>query len=155
MTIFAAMSKVSALYHIVFCTKKREMSIPEAYFTDLYTIIWSIVKKSGSRLIRIGGISNHLHLLVSLHPSVCLADLVRDIKSISAAWMKDDPRFRSFIGWAREYYAATISNDAVGNVVNYINNQKEHHAAHNLDDEFNRLYRWAGLTYQSDKDMTE
>lgn len=122
------MSRVSALYHIVFSTKMREDTIPLLYERDLYGVIWSIIKKhNGSRLLRIGGISNHIHILLDIHPSCSLAEMVRDIKSISSGWMKSDPRFFSFKGWEREYFAASVSARDKDAVISYINNQKTHH----------------------------
>lgn len=73
------MSKVKALYHIVFCTKRREMTIPLEHIDELYRFIWYEIKDQNCRLIRIGGIQNHLHLLIDLHPSMALSNLMRII----------------------------------------------------------------------------
>ncbi len=76
------MSKVKALYHIVFCTKRRQMTISETHSEDVYRFIWNIIKESRSKLLRIGGIQNHIHLLIDLNPSIALSSLMRDIKLI-------------------------------------------------------------------------
>ena len=70
------MSKVVAYYHIVFCTKRREMTIPLQYKEDVYRFIWKIVSENKSKLIRIGGIQNHIHIFLDLHPTVALANIV-------------------------------------------------------------------------------
>lgn len=57
------MSKIAAYYHIVFCTKSREMTIPLEYAEDVYRFIWRIITDSKRKLIRIGGIQNHIHIL--------------------------------------------------------------------------------------------
>ena len=76
------MSKVTAYYHIVFCTKRREMTIPLAYKEDLYRFIWKEIKDLKCDLIRIGGIQNHVHILLNLHPTVALATLMQNIKCL-------------------------------------------------------------------------
>ncbi len=151
-TIYNIMSKVTALYHIVFCTKRREMTIPLTHTDDLYRFIWKEIQLLNCRLLRIGGIQNHIHLLIDLNPSVALSSLVRNIKGHSSSWMSHDTRYSSFAGWAGEYYATTIAYDQIHNVIEYIKGQRQHHLGDVLDDEFARLYGAAGLRYD-DRDL--
>ncbi|MBO5269117.1 MAG: IS200/IS605 family transposase [Muribaculaceae bacterium] len=146
------MSKVTAYYHIVFCTKRREMTIPLAYKEDLYRFIWKEIKDLKCDLIRIGGIQNHVHILLNLHPTVALATLMQNIKSHSSAWMNSDARFDSFNGWAAEYFACTISPEQKTAVIEYIKGQEQHHLCHAIDDEFKRMYRYVNLPYD-ERDM--
>lgn len=141
------MSKVTAYYHIVFCTKYREMTIPLEHKDDLYRFIWKKIKDMGCDLLRIGGIQNHVHLLINLHPTVNLSRLMQDIKGHSSGWMKNDRRFIRFRGWAADYYACTISPEQKTTVVEYIKRQEHHHLGAPLDKEFDRMYRYAGLRY--------
>ena len=87
------MSKVRALYHIVFGTHKRVPSITDEFRKDLYMVILGIIKDykvqgQVSRMIRIGGIEDHVHLLIDLHSMMALAPLVGEIKRRSSLWMK-------------------------------------------------------------------
>ncbi|MDE5687057.1 MAG: IS200/IS605 family transposase [Paramuribaculum sp.] len=148
------MSKVSALYHTVFCTKHRRFTIPEAYLEDVYRYIWSETRNLNCKLLRIGGIPNHLHLLIDLHPSVCLSDFVKTVKAKSSYWMRRDDRFTAFDGWAREYFAATLSVDCKSAVVGYISSQKEHHCKVSFDDELVKLHIDSGVAYD-DRDMRD
>ena len=148
------MSKVLALYHIVFCTKYRKNTIPEAYQEDLYRFFWSEITAHKSKLIRIGGIGNHIHLLIDLHPTVCLANLIASVKAKSSGWMRTDARFTMFDGWAKEYYASSIGPDAKPGIIEYIKKQKEHHRKYSPDDEFRNMYHFAGLTY-NDHEVNE
>lgn len=88
------MSKVRALYHIVFGTHKHVPSISDEFRKDLYMMILGIIKNykakgQSSRLIRIGGIEDHVHLLIDLHSMMALAPLVGEIKRCSSLWMKE------------------------------------------------------------------
>jgi putative transposase len=68
-------------YHIVFSTKNRDPVLTHERREELFRYIWGIVKNRNSRLHRINGTEDHLHIFSGLHPSCCLADLVRDIKT--------------------------------------------------------------------------
>lgn len=146
------MSKVSAYYHIVFCTKERKKALPLEYLEDLYRFINKEVSDSRSTLLRIGGIQNHVHMLIDLHPSVALSTLIQNIKSHTGGWLRKDERFPLFEGWAREYYAASISATHKDAVIAYIRNQREHHLGVSLDDELPRMYQRTGLSYD-DRDL--
>lgn len=78
------MSKVNALYHIVFCTKSRKMTIPAAYAEDLYRFIWNMLRTKDCHRYRISGIENHIHMLINLNPKIALSSLIRDIKANQA-----------------------------------------------------------------------
>ena len=67
-------------YHIVFSTKDRLPALRPEKRADLYRYTWGILKNKNCHLHRIGGIEDHIHILTSLHPTLCLADLVKDIK---------------------------------------------------------------------------
>ena len=141
------MSKVKALYHIVFCTKRREMTLPLNLLEDLYRFIWRKITDRKCKLIRIGGIQNHVHILIDLHPSVALSELMQTIKGVSSSWMQSDPRFSSFRGWASDYYAGTISLEMQPAVIEYIKNQQTHHLGEPFDNEIMKLYQYSGIKY--------
>ncbi len=140
------MSKVNALYHIVFCTKNRRMTIPPEYAEDLYRFIWNMLRSKDCHLYRISGIENHIHMLINLSSTVALAPLMRDIKAKSSGWLRTDHRFAGFDNWAKEYFAATIAYKDRGRVIDYIKGQREHHHGRPFDDELEALMR--------DEDMT-
>ncbi len=146
------MSKVAAYYHVVFCTKHRKMTIPLEYREDLYRFIWKLILDAKCKLIRVGGIQNHVHILFDLHSDVALSSIIQAIKSRSSGWMVHDGRFPQFEGWASGYFACSISPEERPRVIEYIKNQQEHHLGHCLDDEVERLYRYAGIDYD-ERDM--
>ena len=67
------MSTVNALFHIVISTKYRKMTLTSVYRKDLYRYMWSLIEEMHCKLLRIGGIENHVHILVDLSSSVSLA----------------------------------------------------------------------------------
>lgn len=141
------MSKVIALYHVVFATKEREETITNQFREDVYRYIWKEIEDHKCKLIRINGTPNHLHILTTLHPSVALSTLVGDIKSHCSGWIHKDSRFPTFRGWCKEYFACTVAPGDMDGVIEYIKSQQEHHKVCSLNDEALQLYTAAGMPY--------
>lgn len=93
----------------------------------------------------IGGVADHVHLLASLRPVHCLADLMRDLKKNSTNWVKQNLD-RNF-AWQEGYAAFTVSPSATDAVRNYIANQEAHHGKHSFVDELKKLLGKAGVPY--------
>jgi len=126
-------------YHIVFGTKFHKATIPDEHCEELYKYIWGIIKNKKCKLYRINGSREHLHLLSDLHPSMALADFVRDIKTSSSIWLKQNEHFSKFSGWAEGYGAFTITHSDRNRIIEYIKNQKEHHKKEDFPGEYKRL----------------
>jgi REP element-mobilizing transposase RayT len=91
------------LFHIVFSTKDRIALIDDTLQEDLYKYIGGIVRGQKGILIEIGGMSDHIHLLVRLKPTHCIADFVREVKSGSSKWVNEEKwKLRKF-GWQDGY----------------------------------------------------
>lgn len=146
------MSKVSAYFHIVFCTKGRRMSLPLEHCEDLYRFIWKDITNLNCRLLRIDGIQNHVHMLINMHQNISLKTLMQEIKRHSSSWMHSDARFTNFDAWAVGYFAASVSPSHKEYVVEYIKNQRQHHLSSPFDTEITKLYAEASIPYD-DRDL--
>jgi len=135
------------LYHIVFRTKGSEKTILQEHQEDLYKYIWGIIKNKNCVLFRINGMEDHIHILSDLHPSVSLADYIRDIKISSSKWMKASGFFPDFKGWGIKYCALTYSYRDRDTIINYIKNQKVHHQKESFQDEVRRLFIEQGIGF--------
>jgi len=114
-------------YHIVFSTKNRDPVLTDQRRDELFRYIWGIVKNRNSRLHRINSTEDHLHILSGLHPSCCLADFVRDIKTGASQWIKKNNIFPDFTNWQDGYGAFTHSQNEKEKLIEYINGQQDHH----------------------------
>ena len=124
------------------------MTLPLESCDELYRYIARVIQNKQSILYAIGGIENHIHLLVNLHPSVPLADLVRDIKLASSQWLKRQPSlFPNFVGWGKEYGAFSYALRDRDMVANYIAKQREHHNRETFEQEFQKHIERAGLEW--------
>lgn len=105
----------------------------------LYKFIWGILKNKKCHLYRIGGVEDHLHIVTHVHPSVAVADLVKDIKLASSNFIKTENIFPNFNGWQAGYGVFTYSISAKDNLIEYVKNQKEHHRKKNFKEEYIKL----------------
>jgi REP element-mobilizing transposase RayT len=133
------------LYHIVFCTRNRENTLPEPQHEDLYRYIWGVVKRRNCVLYQINGTENHIHLLSDLHPMLSLSDYVKEIKTACTRWTKESGAFPDFVSWAKGYCALTYAYRDKDSIVNYIKKQKEHHKQESFEDEYRHLLKESGI----------
>lgn len=128
------------------------MTIPKAVREDLFRFIWKQISQLKCKLIRIGGISNHVHMLIDLNQSVALAQLMKNSKGLSSRWMQTDSRFNMFKGWADGYYGCTVSPGDKRAVIEYIKSQEAHHYGIDIAEELKHMCEYADLQYD-ERDM--
>ena len=126
-------------YHIVFSTKYRRKTINDDIPERLYEYMGGIVRNLDGSLIEIGGIDDHVHLLVNFPPSKSVSNCIRDIKANSSKWMNDLPGAKLKFEWQKGYGAFTVSHSQIGMVRSYIQNQREHHRTKSFKEEFIEL----------------
>ncbi len=135
------------LYHIVFATKDRRRALKGERMEEFLEYTSGIVKNHQSHLYRINAHLDHAHLLTSLHPTVCLADLVKGIKASTSKWIKERGVFRSFDLWQEGYTAFTVSYAAKNRVIEYISHQQEHHRRRSFREELRWMLQEAGIEF--------
>jgi hypothetical protein len=85
-----------------------------------------------------------------VHPTIGLADLVREIKLGTSAWIKEGKLFPEFDYWAEGYGTFTIGWNEKDAVIEYIKNQEEHHRMVTFREEYMRLLEKFGVTYREE-----
>ena len=135
-------------YHIIFSTRDRLPTLEVDKHQELFGYIWGVIKNKRCHLYRINGTSDHLHILCDLHPSVCLADLVKAIKLGSGKWIKEKEVFPNFTGWQDGYGAFTLTLNERDVVREYIRNQPQHHQQISFIDELRNLLIDAGIEFE-------
>lgn len=134
-------------YHIVYSTKDRERVLTEDKRESLFRYTWGILKNKDCHLYRIGGVEDHLHILTSVHPTVALAELVKDIKTSTSAWIKRDGVFPGFTHWQDGYGAFTVAHGDKDAVIEYIKGQVEHHKHVSFQDELREFLVKHGVQF--------
>ena len=135
-------------YHLVFGTKFRDPSITSSGEKPLYNYIWGIIKSLNCKLYQINGMSDHIHLLTDLHPSISLSNFVKEIKVSSSMWMKKSGLFPSFVGWQEGYGSFTCSESEKDRIISYIKGQKSHHAIESFEEEYKRLLQEHQISFE-------
>jgi putative transposase len=133
--------------HVVFSTKNREPLIDAELAPRLYGYIGGIVRNTGSVLLAVGGIEDHIHLLVSLGRTTSIADFVRNVKTNSSLWVHETFPERSAFGWQSGYGAFSVSKSVIPRVKDYIAMQREHHRRETYQEESLRFLREHDLEY--------
>jgi REP element-mobilizing transposase RayT len=140
-------SLVKMLVHVVFSTKNRANLITPEIEPHLFGYMSGIVDNNSSKLILANGTENHVHLLVSLGKTICVSELIGDIKRDSSKWIKPQGReFRDF-HWQEGYGAFSVGQSQVKDVMHYIANQKTKHARTSFEDEFRDFLRKYEIDY--------
>jgi putative transposase len=127
------------LYHIVFSTRNRERTLAKSGRAQLQAFIAGIIQNKKCHLYRIGSADEHLHIVTHLHPTVALAELVKDIKLASSKHIKSTNLFPGFSGWQNGYGGFTYSIKEKDRLIKYAMNQEEHHKTVGFDAEFKSL----------------
>ena len=134
------MSYSKLFYHIVFRTLQSVPAINEVNEKTLYQYIWAFCQQQKCTLHRINGMPDHLHLLVEIHPSMAVADFVKQLKNASHKWLeRHNSLFPDFYAWSKGYCALSYSERDIEKVINYIKNQKEHHKTQDFIQEMKEL----------------
>ena len=144
------MSKTLIITHIVFCTKHRNRTLNPDHKRDLYNIIYNICKKNNCWVFRINGMTDHIHLLLDLSPTVALASLIKEIKVNTNKFLTNNPYFPNFENWSVGYFAVSVSPQDKEKIVEYIVNQQVHHAKGDFLVEIENLINENGMQWYID-----
>jgi REP element-mobilizing transposase RayT len=121
---------------IVFAVKYRQGLIQKSWRDELHKYICGIINGKTQKVYAIGGVEDHIHILVSLKPDISISELVRDIKACSSKWVNERKLTKVTFQWQNGFGAFSYSQDALNNVIAYINKQEEHHRKKRFRDEY-------------------
>ena len=132
-------------YHIVFSTKDRAPLIHSEWQARLHGYLGGTVRGLGGVPNAVGGVGDHVHLLVGLKTTHCIANFMRDLKTRSSVWTQEnlEPGF----GWQDGYAVFTVGGDALEAVNAYIKRQDDHHRRRSYVDELRSLLEEAKVEY--------
>lgn len=140
------MSYTSLRYHIVFSTKNRAPLIHDSWIEHLHGFLGACIASIGGVSLRVGGVEDHTHLLARLNATHCIANVLREIKSVSSGWVHKEIGEKRF-AWQDGYAAFSVSAPACDRVAAYIDNQKEHHRKKTFREELEALLKANGIPY--------
>jgi putative transposase len=133
--------------HIVFSTKHRFPFIRDEWRERLYAFLGGAIRTAGAIPESVGGTNDHVHLLIGIRATHCVADIARDIKHASSKWIHENIGNKKF-GWQDGYGAFTISASQLDAVKEYIRNQAEHHRKRTFEEEYVDFLKRAQVDYE-------
>ena len=141
----------SKLYtQLIFAVKGRSNFIQSSWKTEFYKYITGIVDGKSQKLYSIGGMPDHIHLLIGFKPAVSISDLVRDIKSNSSAFANRKKLIDQKFQWQTGFGAFTYGQSQIPDVIRYIENQHEHHRHRSFKEEYIQFLKTFDVEYESD-----
>ncbi len=132
-------------FHIVFSTKNRVPLIKENWQEDLYGYLGGIVKNQDGVCLAIGGMNDHIHLLVGLKTTHRLDYFMRELKASSSGWIRKNKNLE--FRWQNGYGVFAVSATNLEKVRNYVHNQEKHHNGKDFKDEYVDLLKAANVDY--------
>jgi REP element-mobilizing transposase RayT len=132
--------------HLVFSTKDRVPMIAKDWSERLHSYLGGIVKGLEGVPLAIGGIEDHLHLLIGLKSSHRLDYFLRDLKADSSEWVHKEVGKRMF-AWQKGYGAFSVSRSELEAKKRYILTQEEHHRRVTFQEEYIEMLKAAGVEF--------
>ena len=134
-------------FHLIWSTKERRPLISPDIQHRLYSYMGAIIQKHSGRLLEIGGMPDHVHLLMELSNLDKFTDLVRDTKAASSLWIhKTFPEAYAF-NWQEGFGSFSVSYSSIERARTYIQNQEKHHQKISFEEEYIKLLKRHGIKY--------
>ena len=127
--------------HAVFAVNGRNNFLRKPWRTDVFRHMSGIIKNRNQKSIIINGVSDHVHLFVGLKPSICISDLIRDIKNNTTNYINENKFLNVRFSWQKGYGAFSCSHSHLNAVYNYILNQESHHHKKTFREEYLELLK--------------
>ena len=134
--------------HLIFSTKERFPFLSDpAVRADMHAYLGTVLRNHDCQTLVVGGTTDHAHSLFTLSRNYAIAEIVKEVKRTSSAWIKTmGPRYSKF-HWQAGYGAFSVSQSHVVQVQRYIMNQEQHHRRKSFQDEFRAFLKMYEIEY--------
>jgi putative transposase len=135
-------------FHLIWSTKDRYPYIDVNMQPKLYAYIAGIVQNSGYTLMEIGGMPDHVHLLVHMTNLDQYSAFIRDVKTHSTLWIKKNFSYAEKFKWQEGFASLSVSYSSIEKIRNYIKNQNEHHRTLTFEEEYFKFLDIQKIKYE-------
>jgi len=136
------------LHQIVYSTKNRNPCLIKEIRQPIFKFIYGILKNKKCHVYRINGVEDHLHILLDIHPTIALSNLVKDLKLGTTDFIKNENLITDFSGWQIGYGAFSYHNDLKDTLIEYVKNQEIHHKTITFREEYISLLKEHGVDFE-------
>ena len=134
--------------HLVFCPKNKDALVRGELKGKLEKYITGIVQKHMHKMLAIYCMPDHVHVFIGYNVSHLIPDLVSEIKTSSAAWIKHNKLSKHKFEWQKGYGAFSHSRSQIKDVSNYVLNQESHHQKKSFKEEYLAILKKNDIKYQ-------
>jgi len=127
-------SRIHICFHCVWATRNREPFLQGNTERRAYRVIQAEARQFGCLVLALGGIADHVHLVVQLPPALSVATLIKQVKGASSRIINQSAELTEALYWQEGYNADSVCRSHLSPVIAYVQNQKRHHAAGTLWD---------------------
>ena len=140
-------SLVQNYLHIVFSTKHRQPLIHAPVESELHSYLGGICNKLECYVLKVGGYTDHVHILCKLSKKIALMKLMEELKGHSSKWIKTKGVGYENFFWQDGYGAFSVKGSEVDRVIAYITNQHQHHSKKKFQDEYRAILKKFKVEY--------
>ena len=135
------------LNHLIFSTKERRPLLTAEIRPRLFSYMGGIIRDLDGKALMINGVSDHVHLLVSMPATVSVAEMMRIVKGKSSGLVHEQFPSRGAFAWQAGYGAFSVSHSHIDTVTKYIAGQEEHHKRVSFQEELLSFPRKQGIEF--------
>ena len=142
----------SCLMHCVFSTKERRPWLTPAILERLWPYLGGIARENDMKALAVGGVADHVHLLLSLPATLSVSKAMQLLKGNSSKWLRETfPELRTQgFAWQEGFGAFSIGISGVEDTIHYIQTQEEHHRKKSFREELEVFLKKHGYDYKAE-----
>jgi len=135
--------------HVIFSTKNREPCLEREWLSRLHEYLGGTLRNQDVIPLAAGGVWDHVHLLMGLRSTHRLSDIMREVKSESSRWLREQFSLPGFAG-QEGYGAISVSPSHLEDVRRYVLSQEEHHRVRTFQEEYRGLLEKCGIPFKEE-----
>ena len=137
-------------FHLVFAVKNRDALVRKEWKNEMEMYITGIVQNHQHKMLAIGSMPDHIHILIGYNVNHLIPDLVEEIKTSSNNWIKGKKLSKFKFQWQIGYSAFTHSQSQIDKVVKYVLSQETHHKKKSFKDEYLEMLEKNEVVYTNE-----
>lgn len=135
------------LVHLVFSTKDRAPVLDAEVRPKLHAYLATVARNADCECFRVGGVADHVHLAIRLARTVAAANLIEELKTSSSKWLKAQSPALAAFAWQRGYGAFSVGPSDLDALLQYLDNQEEHHRTRTFQEEYRAFLKKYGIVF--------
>lgn len=133
--------------HLIWSTHNKEKVLLKDVRKQVSKFLYSYAEEKKNYMRTNYVNAEHVHALIDLPTTLSIDECLKLLKGSSSHYINDNRLVNNKFRWARGYGAFSVSESQLKKVVDYINNQEEHHRAKSFTEEYELFMKKYGIKY--------